>query len=823
MVKFLDRPAPPQSFGDKLMHGLGMATQSIPDMLIGYNKTKDMDRAADYLGLKDEQKKAFLGLPSEMQSKVLPSLISEANKRKATTEKIPLSSAKHLKEFYPSLYDNPEAKRKISEIAQRLYGEGISETEAYEKAVQEYRSPKQKSPITGKEHQEIGEQPEGWRDFLGKILTESQQTPAPEHPMTTLERERPGGTLASAGLGAVAPIEEALRYQSAPAKQFMEQLGFTYPEQKQLPVVTRELRERLQKGLSPEAIKAAGGAELIGGLLPIEGLFSGLNLIGKGKGFLKNAEKIAAREGIGVAEAMQNIAKEAETAGIDLAKAAAGDKQEAGKLFNLSNRISSKAPATATEMRIARTKPEARIHPRLEKIELREAQTKAFPKYESEIAQDAAERAARAEKRIPKTVKGKESQRLRIHEAEKQYPKAQESYNKASGRVRALEDEVARLKGPQQESAKTILELAKKDLDEATFGLKQAYENLTGVNVREGIPAMREAAQKKILGIQDAISAGEDYKIAKMDYSPDLIKKAKEITKKKPLPKARESDFYTQVHDVYANEYKKRLDQINTEIKNLPKNMQGLSRGRELQLEKNVLDKMIESANAEKVIQNRRFGLREIAERHKAQERFSKLKPKSAEPKVQKVIQENIKDNIKSYLESPSVENLAKVAAETHIPEKAVKQGKSLVDALKEVNTAASKGIEPKVGKIREEFEKFKSAMKARDFKELAANPFSRGLGQIIADYVLNETDLLDTVDLPGGITAISTVAAGGKGRNPFIRNGVVLFYRLAMNNYKIGNYVKAVKEGDDSKVSRLSKEYPRKLIKKAQERLSAA
>src|ERR1700679_1810729 len=101
MVKFLDLPPTQRSrsTSDKILDGLEVASQSIGDMIGQYEKSKQMSKAADYLGLKDERKDAFLSLPQELQAKVFPSLLSEANKRRSESEKIPLEAAKHLKEF----------------------------------------------------------------------------------------------------------------------------------------------------------------------------------------------------------------------------------------------------------------------------------------------------------------------------------------------------------------------------------------------------------------------------------------------------------------------------------------------------------------------------------------------------------------------------------------------------------------------------------------------------------------------------------------------------------------------------------------------------
>lgn len=782
----LDTPSFLGGFGKGLGEGLKKSTKSIQDLILSREKQKIND------------------------------LLSLEKRREATIKRLP----SYLKEFYPSLYENPEAKKKLLELVKNY--PDMADSEAIESAIKEYRQPKKSTGLSqGTQNQDKLTQPENIRDFLGDILTRAQQTPAPEHPMTILERERPGGTLASLGLGAVAPFEEILRGQSKSGREFMESLGFTYPEgSKRGPLITEQLRERLHQGLSPEAQRATQFPEMVGAFLPIERVLGGLKAIGKSAGFLKNVEKIAAREGIEVTDAAQRIVKEAEGAGINLEKAAAGDKQEAGKLFNFSNRISREAPKTGTEMRVARTEPPTKMFPKEERIATRESQLKAFPKYEAEIAKDASERAARAEDKIPKTVKGMDARRLRVHAAEKNLPVAEEGYRKATARVRALEDEIASMKSPK-DRVEGLLEAAKGELRDSEFFLKQTMQNIAGGEARTGLAEMRKAAQEKMIKIADEISAGEEVKLAKMDYNPQMIQEAKRLEKRKPLPAVKQDDFYQQVHKEYGDQYRNQLARIEKELKQIPKTMSEAERIRNLQKEKGILQKLIDQTEAERIIHRHKLALRETAERQKAKERLAQFQKQEAQPKIQKVAQEKIKENVKEYISKPTPENIEKIAAETGAPKEGVKQGKSLVDAIKEVNESAAKGTRPKFGRLQEEFEKFKTAMKVKDFRELGRNPFSVGIAQIIADYLLNETDILDTVDIPGGVSTLSTIAAGGRARNFWIRSGILMLYRTALNNYKISNYVDAVKKGDDKKVSKLQKEYPSKLIKKARLSLS--
>lgn len=820
MVKFLERP---ESTGDKLIRGLGLASESIPDMIATYQETKQREKQA--------REKTLLGGPSRI-SKTLKSLGLDTQ----LNEK-----------------DLGSLNQKFTE----LVNGGMSEYEALQGALHGHLGPQatqqkqQRSSVSGSDLGLFGVAGSPMLDFLAnpktplnprqKPFSSSEAFQTLTNPDADIIKENPLKALGSLGVGAVAPFEEVARYQSPAAKEFMKGLGFTYPEGSERgELLTEKARKGIREGLPENQQKQASKLEFLGGFLPIERIFTGLTKIGKSAGFFKNAEKIAAREGISAEQAASQILKDAETAGIDMAKVAEGDKQASGKLFNHSNKLAGRAGKpleTATEMRVARTKPEARIYPRHEKVKLREEHLKGFPKYEAEIAQDAAERAARAESRVPKTVKGKDSQKLRMVEAEKKWPQAQESFNKASGRVRALEEEVAKLKGVAKEEAQSVLNMAKKDLADAEFGLKQSFENLKGVNVRAGMPAMKDAARNKISQIQEAIQAGEEYKIAKMDYSPDLIKKAKDISKSKPIPKAREADFYTQVHDVYAKEYKDRISQINKEMSSQDKGLAGLYKKRQLQQEKDILEKMVESTGAEKTIQNRRFGLREMAEKHKAQERFKKLEPSKGEPKISKVAQEKVWKERIQEIKSP--EGRSKVSdaiieeASKHAkPEEAAKikaeKGK-LNQALDQLNkekeklstdlkkppsspSKASTQAKDAVESFRKSLDNFLGELPVlgKVWKNKYGKDVLKGISTALLDEALKEADLNEYITAGQAASVIL-----GNFRGAGLR---YLSNRLAkglIKKFKVINASDAYKKHDEEKF----KSYSPSIRKQAKER----
>lgn len=494
-----------------------------------------------------------------------------------------------------------------------------------------------------------------------------------EDPLLNLIRKHPGKSAGLTALGAVAPIEELVR--GGPSEAAMEtakKLGFTYPEFEKHPdLLSAKARRKLLEGVGEREARAASQLELLGSLLPAERLIGAARWF-KGKKALPSAEK-------GILGTAKEVVPES---------------------ASLAGRVS-KQPITATEMRVSRTAPEKRIFPRTERIKIREEQVKNFPKYVQEIEADAVKRAQQAAAREPKTVKGKESRQIRIHEAEKRFPVAQEDYYKSASRLRALEDQYASLNQLQKKEMGPLLDMARKDLQEAELSLKQAAENLKGINYRASAQEMKQSARNKMLELKDSISEGAEYNLAKADYSPELIKRAKEISKKKPLPHTPKEDFYTQVHDMYANEYRNRLGQIEGEMAKLneQKGLASLYQRQNLAKERDLLRKMVESAEAEAIIHKHNFGLRQMSERHKAKERMAHFKKIQESPKVKQSAQEKMwKERIKESYKNPEErakvidEAVEEIAAKEKSPETAKKIHTEKESLKESVNVAEKEG-----------------------------------------------------------------------------------------------------------------------------------
>lgn len=775
------------------------------------------------------------------------SLRNEARKTKARSlEKLPQYVQSSLKNLGKEAYSkNPKFLQDINKLAEGFVDQGHSLDDAfklaYKQADEAFKAPKKQEGSGGSffdmfklsGQNEPGEEQPSTRDFLADLFTKAKEAPLPgEHPMALLERESPGATAKSLLLGAAAPFEEAIRYQSEPAQEFMQQLGFTYPEGSERgQLFSEKARGKLHEGLSPKAIRAAEGAEFSGAFLPIERIFSGMKLIGKSAGFLKNAEKFAAREGISAAEATERMARQAETAGVNLEKIASGDKQEAGKLFNFSNRISKEAPKTGTELRVSRAAPEEKMFKTKEHISTRESQIRSHPRYEEEITRDAAERTKRAEKVVgPKATATMEG---RIHEAQKAIPHIQDSVAKAAARVRALEDHIAKLSPDAAKQAESLLSAARKELTDSEFQLKQVLNNAKTGEARVGLEDMRKAAQKKMVGITDTVAEGGEVALKKADYNPEHIKEASKITKSKKLPATKQHDYYTQVHDEYITQYRNRLGQLESESSKLAaeKSMANVYKRQRIAKEKEVLNKLIESAEAQNTIHRHKLALRETAARHQAKQRFGELKKIEGAPKVQKVSSEKMyrekAPEIKTAegrekLAEEIVEDTASQAKDPKIAQSIRNEKGSLKDALEEVRL--------KNEKIAEDLANGVSPQKAKSKADQIFNDLSKSYKKFMKDLPFLSrhgvealtgflTGLLDSLrkDLgaPFSTTTILASVLGAQRRAPSRILGNALAQTL-VKKWKISNAADAYKKGDDEKLSGYSTSIKKEARKKA-------
>lgn len=504
---------------------------------------------------------------------------------------------------------------------------------------------------------------------------------------------------------------------------------------------------------------------------------------------------------------------------------------------SLQGRVSKEIAENPTDMRIERTQPETRVYNRLDNVKLREQQVKLFPQYESEISADAAARSAREEARRPKTALGEASQAARMTEAESQLPAVRKAYENSVGRVRALEDEVSRLTGTQRETADTLLQLAQRDLENAEFEMIQTLNNARTGERRVGIPQMEKAAQEKMTKIADQIAAGEEIKLAKMDYNPEHLAEANRISKSKKLPARRTDDFYTRVHDTYANQYKSRLAQIENEIQAAmkDKSLSSLYQRQQLAKEKEALNKMIKSAEAENAIHRHKIGLREIANRHRAQERFARLRKAEGGEKTAQVAREKMwKERIQ---EAKSPEERAKVFEEAteqaahenpKAEEQIRKEGAGLHEAFEKVEEEAAKA---KAGKAKNAKSAEEAASETKKFfdrflnsvKDLKTNfPFiwrtkvGRDLLKGAATAVFDETMDYFDVDLPFGTSTALSIIWGNPRRSGWRLLGNAI-PKLGIREWKL-HHAKKAYEGTSAEDEEKFSSYSPRIRKKAME-----
>jgi len=723
MVKFLENPKSPQGTASESFQEIG---QGINELIGNYRKAKSFEKIGSQLP--ENQKAIWDSLDLSMKEKLAPSIFTNIQKRAEaqakTKEKLLSGSKKYIKGEIPD--DMRLAVDSVAERYSELINEGMPQHEARDQAVSEVRDFlhkktaaekksfqdkidkiiggfKAKEPEYDKEEKakETGSSPFG--GILGGSLMEGLLTPK-EDPLA--KQMRPKGSEYQYGIASTGAKHPLQMVAGVPirAAQGIESLMdiLSLGQGKALAQMLTgkdSFSESLRDvtGISQLPPEAQEDIDVFG---DVANLFIPWGKLG-GKGLAAAQEEQVAqatgRPRPPVQEKQVTGASPKQLAMREALPPAASKapipKGVPPAQANLQGRVA-KAPETATEMRVSRTEPEKRIYPRLQNVQVREQQLKAHPKYVEEIEADAAKRAEQAAARVPKTVKGKDSQKLRIHAAEKELPEVRDSYFKAAARVRALEDEVARLSGAQKESAETLLELAKKDLDDAQFHYQSAFKNLKGGSRRAGPDEMRNAARKKLLDIENAVAEGEEYKLAKMDYSPDLIKEANRISKRKKLPHMKGDDFYNNVHETYMKEYKGRLGKINDEIGKLAKDpsMSSLSRRHQLGKEKDIINKMIESAEAEKKIHYHKFGLREMAERHKATERFKQLQKAEGKPAVKEVAQQKMWKTRIQEAKTPEAraqvidEGVEKIAAkDPKNAEKVKAEGETLKESVDEM------------------------------------------------------------------------------------------------------------------------------------------
>lgn len=771
-----------------------------------------------------------LGLGLQRSIPSIQEMIFNRRKQQATrdieSEKIPMASSKYLKEFHPSIYADPAKRRKIAELARKHYDSGLEPNESFQRAVEEFRGGRDRAGLElPKEGGEAGfgmlpegEDKESFLQMLSKERGNIDPVTGKDisghrslfNKLVSPSSLKSKDILASVGLGTLEPLEDFLRGEElgnidpVTGKDVTGHRGLS----NYLPAPIRALVEKTETGKTPEELEQMEAIRAFSGFIPIEGAIFGLTKIGRQAKFLKNAEQLAAKAGIGTEEAAQRILQQAEKEGIDLAKVSQGDRQEAGKLYNLSNRVSREGKAAPSAGRVEKSAPEKRLYPTKERMRVREEQIKLYPQLEAEIAEDAAAKLARAEAREPKTPEGKAAREARVVKARQELPAAQQRYQQKAAEVRALESEVDRLVGADKERVGSLLNIAKSELRDAEFAFKQAIENLSGVSYRQGLKDMREAAQKKVLDISEKIAEGKAIELKKADYNPERIKRAKQLEKRKKIPAVRQDDFLTQTHQEYRNVYKKRLDDIQKEMSPRPKNLAEATQNLNLKKEADILKKLIDHADADIALHRHNLALRETHARKKIAEKLSQAK-KAEAPKVEKVAREKIQEAVRNT-ESKAAEEVAEQAG--------VKKGdlKQAMDEIKAKTEQIEKDI--KEGKPRNsvlrQIDAFAKEIKDKNwYNAFLRTPLGRDILFTMVGVAVEEA-----VGRKIPYSSFLTTLGGRAGVRP-IRVALLFAYKLGKEQFLKQQYKGYLKREEDAKEVRFRKKHP-KLAKEVQESL---
>lgn len=636
------------------------------------------------------------------------SLTQDASRRKTLGEsygKLRGSAAKDvntfLKNYQGALADNEKAKNQIYknylELIDQAEAQGmpIDPNLALDMAISSFQKG------TGQEGDQVANMGLGGVDlsnpFMKEVLQKAyEQSDVPGEPMAKFM-----GLLQ--GLGGVAEKVTGGSIQSRVDRALREAAG--EPEPQLIPNATPR---QLEKQAYGKDIGEFLGESAITAAIPLE------RALGPAFKFIKDSK---------VGKIISNMLKPAETAAAkqaapSLAKGAE-KVSEAFQSVPMKPKVAEAIPKAiekptsfsekgkATALRTERAAPEARLFKTEKELQLREKQLKNFPKYESEIAKDAEERALKLAKKTEKGPQAQLTQAAKMAKAEAEIPSVRSAYEKASARVRAIENEMVK---PNIDTVaiKPLLSAAKQELQEAEYMLRQTINNAKTGEARIGFDKMKDAAQKKVLDIQSKVAEGEAVKLAKKDYNPEFIKEAKELGKRKPLEAKRQSDYFTQVHDGYGQVYKDRIAQIDKEMTSTQKGLGGLLKRQQLQEEKNILKNLVDHVEAENTIHRHKMALRETAERKKASERLSKMtKGFKGSEKSTTVANQKLKEGVKLKPSEEGKKAASGTAKETKqtveetVKETAKKAGAKGSEILKE-KEAISKAAEASKNKAKE-------------------------------------------------------------------------------------------------------------------------
>ncbi len=835
---FIESPGKQPSLATRLTEAVGKGVQGASQAYSEHIREKRENEALKQITGKD-----FSGLSPEMKKMYAKQLLGSSGSQNKGREKLHTAAPNILKRISLPHLSNPEAYDALLTEAEKYTDMGYLPDQALSMALKSSNNQSERTNSKKK------------RSFVDRVLGNSESSPSSsfmdeehQNPMHTMFDPESGER--HYGIASTAKKYPVETFSSIPIENVIK------PLESLSSINPLDMAARVLQGKSIFQTPISDKLEEISGInklpqqakedldvlnvatlfIPLGGILKALG-VSKFNPFWKSAKTMASSEGITVEKAAEKIFSDATKEGINAEKILAGDAEEVQKLNTLAGRVTEGAPENATKLRVSRLSPESKIYNRGEQEKILADQLKEHPRYAKEIALDAEQRNSRLEKQVgPQAL---ETRKVRIARAESELPKAQEAYQRAVGRVRALEEELVHMAPQEAERAKKLLEAAKNELRDSESYLKNMMSNArTGKSWKEGSEQMRKAAQDKMLDIERRIADGEEIALSKADYNPEFARQGKKLAKQKKVPSTRQDDFYNQVHDEYSKEYRKRIEKLNSEIAKPSKSLSDSMLKKQRIKERDTLQKMVDSAEGEKAIHTRKLGLREMEQRKLARERLKSTTRPTEAPGVEKAAKsrmemaEKVREGMKSR---DSREKLAEELVE-EAAQDAPKAGEkirgekgNLNDALDEVNKSKEKmksGEGPKTvtqakGWAERKAAELKEAIDALRKGDLSF--FKTKIGQDFAKsaiaQVVSETCEYFDIDLPPSALLSAVMGTSRHG----YRAAWNIFFTQISKKIKKGMYKSAIKDMDHQRAMELKGRFPKGIIRDAERELKEA
>lgn len=733
----------------------------------------------------------------------------KAQRRKKSEEalrRLPKEAEAYLKAARPS-YSKGENFRQVLDKAKKYLDRSESTADAVEKAIKEL-NPKEANSGKGGAQKAVLEALNGSsRDMessgffsdsflegpkekfsIERALDVLKSPFSSEHPTNKFFKEKTGSALGHLGLGTVAPIEELVHYAD-PLQAALEVSGVG----KRPPLLSEQARERLNQGLSPEQQKQGAKLESLGGMIPIERAIAAL---GKLPNFVKNVSKFASAERVAEGAALERMTELAKQEGISLEKLAAGDKKEAGKFYNFSNRL-----ATQGEKKAARTFREApKANPKHEAL-VREAQVKAYPRYAEEVAEDATkiDRYYNRNK-LPETQL-KELNAVKV--ARNSLGDLERASINAGQRRRSIEDSLEKYSGIDLERVRALHQDAIAIEKKADKALKDAiFQSETGRTrpTSEGLEEQISESLKKVE--EHAADVGKKLDESLFKPNPERLKRAAEIQKRK-IPGEPYRDTYMDVKSHYEKAYDRRLGEIKEELGAKGSAFLPEDDFKRLAREKTMLEERLKGIKADKTIHEHEQRLRQLAKAKGTQQKLEKLKPAQGNEKISNLAREAIKNPV-----GKGAEELAKSAGVSK---------ENLKEAVQDFSKEFGKKAEQakKMSSAQREFNRFWEEIKNKEyFKAFMKTPMGREI-LVTVGAVLTE----EFIGKEFPYASLATAAVGERQGTRWVRTALLLVYRKLRDEMIKESYRKAYRSHDEEKIFKIKKEHPR-LAKKVEQDL---